>query len=44
MIKLDRLKGNYDVYLNGHFCQEDRSENIVGHTEKHSLLKKKRQN
>lgn len=40
-LKLHRSKENHDVYLNGHFCQEDRSENIVGHTQKHSLLKKR---
>lgn len=27
------------VYLNGHLCQEDHSENVVGHSQKQSLLK-----
>lgn len=27
-------------YLDGHFEQEDHSENVVGHTQKDSLLRK----
>lgn len=29
---------NMSEYLNGHLCQEDHSEDIVGHTQEHSLL------
>lgn len=36
--KISLHSDNDHIYLDGHFCQEDHSENVVWHTQKHSLL------